>query len=279
MNKATVKFVLPSGVMCEATELYGEHHEILTKQGNSTNRITELLESLIISVGSVRKPDAAFIDAMRSEDRRHILATVRQATMDYEKEFEFTHKYVDVDGNNLEEKLKVNLTDVTADEYEAKIQLLIEKYGEEGEQFYRDLNRDGTFFARPAAERNTEYADLPSHYETVLPKSGQKVRISHLTGKGEKMGATADRKTLSRNTLLKMRFPQYYNDNGQWIHLDVKKLHAKDIEHLFKLAVSKEGEVEMELRFNNPDKTSSDKMVTVDLLSELAFFFPSEVLK
>jgi hypothetical protein len=279
MKKAQLEFVLPSGVRVVATELYGEHHEILTRQGEEDKkRVNKLIQSLLISVGSVRQPNEEFVEGLRSEDRRHILAMCRQATMDYEKVFEFTHKFQDEDGNMQTLPLKVNLNDQEDAYTEKHIQTLIDKFGAEDEEFYRELNKDGTFRATPSKLRASEYNDLPKEYETVLPKSGLKVKINHLTGKGERQGASIDRKNLSVNTLLKMRNPRYEHDNGTWIQLNLNNVHSRDLEHLRKLVKENEGEVEMELRFENPAK-GSDKYVTVDLLSEIAFFFPSEVLK
>jgi|NOAtaT_7_FD_contig_111_412235_length_2852_multi_3_in_0_out_0_2 hypothetical protein len=279
MKKAQLEFVLPSGVRVVATELYGEHHEILTRQGeDDKKRVNKLIQSLLISVGSVKYPNEEFVEGLRSEDRRHILAMCRQATMDYEKVFEFTHKFQDEDGNMQTLPLKVNLNDQEDAYTEKHIQTLVDKFGAEDEEFYRELNKDGTFRATPSKHRASEYSDLPKEYETELPKSGLKVKINHLTGKGERQGASIDRKNISVNTLLKMRNPRYLHDNGTWIQLNLNNVHSRDLEHLRKLVKENEGEVEMELRFENPAK-GSDKYVTVDLLSEIAFFFPSEVLK
>ncbi len=132
MKKAQLEFVLPSGVRVVATELYGEHHEILTRQGeDDKKRVNKLIQSLLISVGSVKYPNEEFVEGLRSEDRRHILAMCRQATMDYEKVFEFTHKFQDEDGNMQTLPLKVNLNDQEDAYTEKHIQTLVDKFGAE----------------------------------------------------------------------------------------------------------------------------------------------------
>lgn len=288
MDKHEVKFILPCGVKVECSELYGEQQEILTKEGvNDANRINEFLVSIIGCVGSVRGNELTtqFVENMRSEDRRQIMAMVRQATFDYEQQFEFTYQYVDANGNNKDEKLTVNLNDMESEYTGDHITELSKRFGKDPEtiSFLRELNKTGTFRTTPAKNRATEYKDLQKYYEFTLPKSGYICRMEHLTGRGERLAAQTPKKHRNVNTLLRMRFPKYKKtqDEKNWLSFDFKKVHAKDLKFMRQQIELNEGSVEMEIRFENPDETKrrAEPMVQLDLVGQTAFFFPSEALK
>ena len=283
MNKLTVSFVLPSGVPCVCTELYGDHYDILTsKRFKGEDMMLEFILSLMVSVGSktfkknaeFHAENKKFIQAMRAKDKEHILATVRQASMDYEKSFEFIYKYQDSNGANREKLLKVTLNDSDSEATLEHLDNLGRIYGVEHKDFYKELNKDGTFYTTPSIDRATEYADLPPFYLVELPKTGKTVRVDYLTGKGELFLSKQNKLELSVNSLISARFPQY-KDGESWIHLRLGDLPMKDLSILRKEIKKREGAVDLELTFNNPDKESDERKVTKNLITETAFFFPS----
>lgn len=284
MQKLTVSFILPSGVPITCTELYGEHYEILTSsKGKGEDTMNKFILSLIVSVGSVilkhtpehNRANMAFVTSMRSTDKQHILATVRQASMDFEKTFEFPYKWVDSQGHNIDSPQSVALNDMESDYTLQHIEKLKALYGDSEQliQFYRELNKDGTFCTTPSIHRAEEYADLQQTYEVSLPKTKQIVSLSYLTGKGELFLANKKKEMLSTNSIIEARFPTVGG-----VRLNMGSLPMKDIECLRSKIMEHEGNVEMELRFENPNTESSDKYVTVQLISETAFFFPSGAL-
>lgn len=286
MQKLTVDFVLPSGVPCTCTELYGEHYDILTsKRFKGEDMMLEFILSLVVSVGSkVLKKNAEhhaenkkFIQSLRAIDKEHILATVRQASMDYEKEFEFIYKWQDSNGAKREEPLKVTLNDSDSRATEDHIQKLIQTYGAEHEEFYRELNKDGTFCTTPCVDRASEYSDLAKSYEVILPKTGKTVKVEYLTGKGELFLSTQKKESLSVNSMISARFPKY-QDGDKWINLRLDSLPMKDLSVLRAEIKKHEGSVDMELTFDNPNPDADDRTVTKNLITETAFFFPSGAL-
>lgn len=283
MQKLLVKFVLPSGVPCVCTELYGDHYDILTsKRFKGEDMMLEFILSLVVSVGSktfkknaeFHTENKKFIQSMRAKDKEHILATVRQASMDYEKDFEFIHKWQDSDGSNREKRLKVTLNDSDSESTQEHIKNLIEVYGSEFEDFYRELNKDGTFCTTPSVDRATEYSELPTYYEVTLPKTNKIIRVEYLTGRGELFLANQKKNSLSVNSLIDARFPKYL-DGESWVNLRLKDLPMKDLSILRGEIKKREGQVDMELTFKNPNKESEEKTVTKNLITETAFFFPS----
>lgn len=286
MQKLTVDFVLPSGVPCTCTELYGEHYDILTsKRFKGEDMMLEFILSLVVSVGSKvlkKTPEhhtenKKFIQSMRAKDKEHILATVRQASMDYEKEFEFVYKWQDSNGANREEELKVTLNDSDSQATQEHIEKLISIYGPEHEQFYRDLNKDGTFCTTPSLDRASEYSELPTNYELTLPKTGKVVQVDYLTGKGELFLSNQKKNSISVNSLIGARFPKY-KDGDKWINLRLSDLPMKDLSFLRKEIKRREGAVDMELTFDNPNPDAADRKITKNLITETAFFFPSGAL-
>lgn len=282
----TVDFVLPSGVPCTCTELYGEHYEILTsKRFKGEDMMLEFILSLVVKVGSKvlkknaehHKENKKFIQSMRAKDKEHILATVRQASMDYEKEFEFIYKWQDSSGVNREQQLKVTLNDSDSEATESHIEKLCSIYGQENLEFFRDLNKDGTFCTTPSMDRATEYSELPTNYQITLPKTKKVVKIDYLTGKGELFLSKQKTDSISVNSLISARFPKY-QEGENWINLRLSDLPMKDLACIRGEIKKREGQVDLELTFDNPDPDASERKVTKNLITETAFFFPSEAL-
>jgi hypothetical protein len=250
MEKATFKFNLISGVEAEVTFLTGKQQRILTQQlkGQTyTDRLDALLADVLVRVGSFKAVDVDFVRNMLSEDRRLALVMARQFTMDFEKAFKFVFEYESVNGGKAEKEFEI------------------------------PLNAEGTFPVTPMSEQYKEYHEIPTHKFVVLPKSGLEVRFELATGNSERIIAASKKEERSTHTVLEMRRPTYKKDDI-WRKLDLDGLHLRDIEALRAAMKEGEGKVDTEIQFEHPEaefKEGREKIVTVDVISSVNFFYPS----
>lgn len=287
MKKVECSFKLPSGVPVVCYELYGDNYEILTsaKHKNDTEKMIEFMLSFMVSVGSVKitpENGKKFIKNMRATDKRHILASVRQASMEFEIEFEFRYKWLDSEGVTQYTDQKVSLNDMESAYTLDHIEQLKKDFGDTPElvKFYTELNKNGTFRTTPSTGHEEEYEDLPTYHELELRKSKVKIRMHYLTSKGELLLSRAGKNKMSTNTLLEARYPQYQNEDDKWVKLNLRECHMLDLMSMEKAMIKHEGKVEMEISFDNPDPQAplSEKLITKDLIGETPFFFPSGAL-
>ena len=243
---STYKFNLVSGVKCEIKELTGKHQEILTRQtrGEShADRLNQVLKSIVVRVGSVSNITEEFIENMLSEDRKHILVTARQFSMDFEDSFVFHYDYE----HNGRKKT-----------YEVEIPL-----------------EDGKFPIKPLDTLVEDYADITKEVSLELPKSGLKVKFSPLTGVGERMASNAKREDRNASLIYTIRKCMYFRDTekgGVWMKLNPADLNFKDLKVLRDEIFKYEGKVDTEIIFNHPD---TDEKINIDVVNTVDFFFPS----
>jgi hypothetical protein len=265
MEKLTHVFKLTSGVECEVTELGGRQQRLLTEQGSKshTEKLNEMLASIVVRVGSKTEITPSFIESMLSGDKKKILVEARQFSLGFQKQFELLYPYVDSNGVKQEETLNIPLEEGFP---ETSVKIL-------------DVDFEGKESLVPA--NYSEYSDVQVKYKTVLPRSKTLVELEHLTYKGEKWASSLGKKQRSSHTLIEMRFPVYFkkteNDEVK-IKLNLDDLSLQDIEHLRKVIKAMEGEVGTEVMFEHPEaaiKGEADKYVKLDVLSTVGFFFPS----
>lgn len=260
----TTTFTLTSGVECEVAEFTGLHQRILTEQTHKQlgDNLIEMLVHTIVRVGEITKPDIteAFVVSMLSSDRKHILVQARQFTMDFEEKFTFKYPYTD--SNNIKQ------------EHELEIDL-----------------KDGVFGFKPTKQQCKTYAEVLAAKQIVieLPKSNKKVRYTLLDGDGERIANNIKKKNRSSHTAILMRNPQYLEVRGaagnempiKIENSDLDKMAIKDIEFLRTSIKENEGQVDTEIMFEHPEADKlpkNEKEVTIDLLGQVAFFFPSEAI-
>lgn len=260
-------FKLPSGVECEVTYMVGKHQRLLTENSssNSTDNLNKVLADVIIRVGSLKKIDEDFVLGMLAADRKKALVEVRQFTMDFEPTFQFNYDYKDSEGNKLQHELEVDLSEG----FKSKNLMVInDQTGDIEEAPYK------------------EYSEIKKEINLTLPKSGTNIVFSLLDGKGEQRGANTPKKQRSSHTAIMMRNPRELrksekNDNVVPIQLNLDRLPIKDIEFLRATIKEMEGSVDTEFMFEHPEsdtKPLGEKDVVIDLISQMAFFFPSEAI-
>ncbi len=256
-------FKLTSGVECEVREMTGKHQRILTEQKNKKigENLNEVIEDVLVRVGSVTTIDSKFVENLLASDRKKILTECRQFTMDFDPEFKFTYDYIAKDKSKQKFELAIDLKDGFPSR-----NLMVEQEGELVEASY------------------SEYSEINKKVTLVLPKSGKQIQWTILDGLGEMTGAATSKAERSSHTALKMRNPVELvkTDAGFTpIQINLDTLSFKDIEAIRSSIKKIEGNVDTEIQFEHPEaelKPASEKMVTVDVLSVLAFFFPSEAI-
>ena len=143
---------------------------------------------------------------------------------------------------------------------------------------------DASFAIKPYKEQATSYAAINKKVELVLNKTGKKVQFTMLDGFGEKVGISTKKDERSSHTALMMRnqveFRKTANDIVP-IKINLDSLPLSDIEQLRSAVKEHEGKVPTEIRFEHPEselKPPHEKYVVIDLLAQMAFFFPSEAI-
>ena len=261
---STHKFTLPSGFECEVREMVGKHQRILTeKKGDYNDKLNEILVDVLVRVGDVTSIDFKFVEGMLSADRKAALVTARNFTLDFPETFPF--KYTFKGAFTLRDG------DVVTEHRECTEDLEVPT---------------PEFPIRPYAGRE-EWAGKP--YSAInkvkklkLPKSGQEVQYTLLDGAGEKR--SMQYKEVSSHTPLQIRGVSYMHkgDNEEVpISLNLEKVSLKDIEAIRKHIDEHEGGIDTIVVLEHPHKDKVDdefRTVRVDLLSEVAFFFPSQAL-
>jgi hypothetical protein len=96
---------------------------------------------------------------------------------------------------------------------------------------------------------------------------------------------TTTKSNRSSHTAIMMRNPQYKTTsnagNDLWIQLNLDELPYKDVEVLRGLIKRVEGSIDSEFMFDHPEadtKSTGERDVVVDLVGQLAFFFPSQAI-
>lgn len=270
MQTATRKFTLLTGVECEVTELTGKQQRLLTEQNTSdtSENLVNMIHSILVRVGSLtgNAITKEFIYEMLSGDRKRILEEARQFSMrgtDYQDKFVFNWEY-QKRGGSTKEKHEVEVS--LKDGFPRKP--------------YQTFGPDGKTLIPIKCE---EYKDVPRTIETFLPRTKSKVIMNRLNGHGEASGASIKEKDRNSHISLLMRNPRYFEGETP-IQLDqgaLDRLPLIDIEHLRKLVYDLEGDVDTVVIFEHPEAEklpANKKEVRVDLLQQVAFFFPSEAI-
>lgn len=256
-------FELVSGVECEVKELLAKHQRMLTEQNgkNLYENLTDVLCDVIIRIGSVKQITREFIDTLLSEDRKLILWEVRKFSMGDET-FEFSYDYLDKDNNNQSYQVIVDLSEPL----KLKRITVIE---------------DG----KVVEKKFKEYSEVIKEHKLILPRSQKEVTFCISDGRSDKYAMGMSKKDRSSHTPIAIRFPKEYveskNGNKVPINLDLDKLSLKDIEYLRATIKEIEPFVDTTITFEHPDselKSATDKNIKIDLLSVVAFFYPSEAI-
>jgi hypothetical protein len=224
--------------------------------GDSLNK---MLADVLVSVGGETKITVDFVENMLACDRKKCLTELRQFTLG-EDTFEFDWEY-----NSNGQKLKHHLSVPLGDGFPTETVKKLEDGG------VVDANYES--YEEVLANKEIE-VELPS---------GMKVKYRMLDGKGEAAGMMTKKAQRSSHTPLVMRNPRYFvkpdeKSEGSWVQVNLDKMSIRDIEFLRKHIREMEGRVDTEWMFDHPEadqKSPDEKEVVVDLVTQLAFFFPS----
>lgn len=278
--------VTPSGVKFSVRNLIGKDQDLLTKQMNKgeSGAFNEMLANALQSLGDLEKhritPKVA--SELLSNDRKFILLTLRNHTLDYQKIFAFKYEFALRQGHQSKEV------------FDYEVELTHENFPVKPYWWMRDAIQKA---ADNALKLNEEYAIpdghvisfpelYPSYQEMLnenkfvmlekLPKSGLKLRWEILDGLIERQFAEVMKNDLRINLMIDMRKPKYsFMKEGkeQWIMFETGKQHVVDLEALRMDIQDKEGNVDTSLTIQHPDDPGRQQRV--DLIALPVFFFPS----
>ena len=266
---------LLTGVSFVVKELTGKEQRLMTEQGDKKqgDSFLEMMESIVISIGSVQNPKKDFIKKLLSGDRKKILLEARKFSLigtDQENKFTFNYKYTNSKKTKEEHEFVVDLSNGCP---ETPYPIFDPKTGE--------VQKDET--GKPLPVVCTEYDQVQKDVTITLPRSKKQVIFTLLDGFGEDIATLSKKKDKSSHTTLQMRNPRelYKKESSSEaipIQLHLDSLSLVDIEYLRKAIKNVEGEVDTIVEFEHPEaeiKIGSEKTVRIDLVSQPAFFFPS----
>lgn len=301
----TIDISLPSGPLATINPLVGRHQRILTEQRKPmAQRFNSLLVDIIQDIAGsdwTKKTDLqkkAFVENMLSADRKYILTEARQLAKSHKPTFEFVHEYKDSSGVKKSIPLEIVLID--DDNRANQIQSIVVEnkfistdYDNEEDwtdeerdivEHIRKLNRKGCFPTRPFRHTYDTYKEVLNNKFVEFDGEGMlegiRFRFRMLDGVLEQK---VDIRNSSSHTKILARKPRYKQagEDGKYPE-NWKALESQDLDNLPLDAVDQirnkmtyyEGEVDTIETFDNPDETKGDQ-VSVDLMSEISFFFPS----
>jgi hypothetical protein len=259
------EFVLPSGVKCGVTDLYGKHQRILTQGSNIGKRFNENLSTILADVmvylGEIKNVTIEDVNEMLDCDRRAALCEVRQFSLDFNPNVAFNYEYTDEDTN----RKIVFPVEIDLSKDDGRFPFVPVKV----------YNKDGELV--PVVY--SKYSDVIKNKNRIvtLPKSKKEITFIMLDGKGNEVGAAIKKKDRSSHSPIKMRRPIEYipssdGKNSTPVQVNLDTLKFKDVEHLRGEIRKLEGRVDTEVALKHPD-TGED--IFLDILGVVAFFFPS----
>lgn len=264
MTEATKTITLPSGVTADIKYMKGKHQRILTEGDNVGNNLVELLKELVVRVADVTEINDDFLGkVLLTADKEYILFMARQIAVGETVPFQFSYEYVSV------------LKDSKGEKRTEEIQVDLSK----GIPTKKLVWEEGKV--------PTTYAEIAAPQVVVLPNSGLKVSFQRMNGEGEtKLSKIKDGKGSSHDQLY-AHFPKYHQKTEKdevlvsMIERDLDNLTYMDIETLRKAMFDCDPKVDTEIDFEHPEASvlpPNKKIVRVSLISQKAFFFPSEAI-
>lgn len=267
----THKFTLPSGFECEVREMTGKHQRLLTekKGGDFNDKMNSLLVDILARVGDVTNVTEEFVRGMLAADRKAALVMGRHFTLDFPATFKFTYTF------KGEFDLREGDESRHYDEWKEEMEI---KTPEFPIKPYPDSEgwKDGA------------YKDIPRERTVKLKKSGLEITFKLLDGAGEARASLMTKEGMNSHTPILMRNPTRAHTGGAGgvvpIAMDsnaLDKLGLGDIEQLRKAVQDAEGEIDTVVTMTHPHKELVEdryQIVKLDLIQEVAFFFPSQAM-
>lgn len=293
MNAVTHSFKVASGIEAEISQLTGVEQDILTSQKSQSAEVRNLsmLASILKRVGEFDlttmsdEERMTFIKSMPSCDKKAVLCEARAFSNDFDPIYDFNYEYQSVDAEKGKQVYPQTITLGGGSfpirpikEFDEK--MLLDKDNKPLKKL-RDIEAVLRRLQPKVFENYKQVLDNKFIYAT-LPNTNVKIRMRMLDSVGESIGAAVKKEQRSSHTTLLMRNVCYQAENGNtyisFQHSDLNKLPINDLEFMRLLRNYVEGNVDSEIQFEHPEaelKAPHEKIVTLDLLSEISFFFPS----
>lgn len=264
--------VFPSGVPFTVRAFIGGDMEKLsTTVGDiGAKAFVQLIKDCVISIGDVAEITDTLINRLLTNDRKYLLIFLRQFSLNFKENFEFTHEWA-VDGDG--QKKDVTPHSVVIDSFETIpyywVKERIEKLTESNEEFEKEF---------PIVYTN--YEEMLSNnlnQTTTLKSTGMVVSWDLLTGAQENLFAHFTKKQRHINLPIVMRNPRTVlkakkGDGDQLVKYETSTGDFMDLEQIRGEIREKEGNIDTSLSIKHPEL---EKVAQIDLIGTLAFFVPS----
>lgn len=273
------KDVLPSGVQFEVRNLLGKDQELITDEKKSRDGkvFTKMLASALVSLGNNNNVTERDVERMLTNDRKYALVMLRQHSLRFKPEFDFTYDWPLADNQKIKEEYSVIFTReyFKIQPYEwvrLHMEALKATAAAAGEPF------DENVF--PVMFEN--YSDVHALREitATLPESGARVKWMILNGELEEKAQHLPARNSS--TIFHMREAKQIlqlKDGGTEpvvTGLITSEMDLMDLEYMRKRIREIEGSVDTILTVSS--KKNPDKQARIDLVGTPDFFFPSQAI-
>lgn len=289
MKNRIKESVTPSGVSFTVRALKGKDQATLTTVSQSDSAapstIDQMLSDCLISLGVKGEAEITpkVVGRLLSNDRKFILVTLRQHTLNYQKQFEFKYDWP-IDTNKRDKEVQNYSVNFTSDNFPViPYWWLLEHIEDLAKEDADFKTPDGHDILYPAMFDN--YDDMMLEHQEIegVFEDNTKYKWKLLDGKMEKNMLSV--KKININTPIEQRAIKYLwgdapdTEAGEgakkqvWTIFDVGEADVLDLEQIREEIRLKEGEVDTSLTIEH--QTNPLKQVKVDLISIPAFFFPS----
>lgn len=291
---------LTCGVEVTHKELSAKHQRLLTENGKKVStRFAQLLADIIVDISGVdweektEREKIAFCNEMLTSDRKYILNSARRLSKGNDPSYDYTYSWKDSDGITQKQDMKFHLIDESnRDEIIKSIQKrmgvhdLQEPTKEQLEliKLIDELNQVGGFPTKPCSRIYENYLDVieSKKVEFTINISGTDVKMSFFMLDG-KIESNVKVDTASSHTAILCRNLRFFDtekaneeSKGKWVKVDQNLLDNFSTDLIADISDKIheiEGDVDTIETFDNPDETSTNQKVQIDLMADMSFFF------
>lgn len=269
-------FILPSGVKMTVRELTGKDQGTITKEGSAGDPSTfnQMLSDCSITLGDKSNVIKTDIENMLSNDRKYALVELRQFSLRYKEEFNFSYEWPIKGGKKETHDYSVIFTrdSFTFDPYKW-VKNHMDKMSDEEKELMSDHY----------PEMYDSYSDMLSEnleqdYET---EDGLLIKWNCSTGKQEEKFNGVSKSLRDINLPIRMREPKEMRAKSDGSGVVPMKWNFDDegiyeVEKFRKTMRETEGYIDTYLTIEHQEDPS--KQARVDLVATIDFFFPSQAI-
>lgn len=240
------------------------------------DRLNKVLADVIVSINGYewgamtvkQKLDA--VKGMLDADRKALLVAARYCSLRSET-FCLKHEWTE---RGVKQEQQIDLPLLNADNIGDAIDSIVARWGCDRDTVV-SANYCGGMATKPYKKQFSTYPIARSEMDYEVEVQGINFRLQYLTAAMHPKGMKE--KDIDAHTSLLIRLPRYYNaDKENWYSLTRDEINGMDISMLDALRTAihdNEGLIDSVSTFSNPNGHGKD--ITVDVLGEVAFFFPS----